>query len=232
MINNDYDLVIQFYDVILIGERITWPNKACYTSTTYKPPEELTKCEFMDGKADMWNVGLVLGELLLGRPVVDGDGIIDQLNKVIRLCGVPPNSNLDWISSEIMKTCISTVHDGMIRKGRQCGRLKTRFADVKDDNILDLLQKLLVFDPRERLTAQEAIEHPLFNDLREQGTQLEIVGENAVVRPRYWSNKNASQMPDEEVEKGLKRIIFALHTTSKKKTDRDQHTNNSTNTDV
>lgn len=34
------------------------------------------------------------------------------------------------------------------------------------NQILDLLQKMLIYHPEKRITAEEAIDHPFFNDIR------------------------------------------------------------------
>lgn len=47
-----------------------------------------------------------------------------------------------------------------------------------DPLAIDLLQRMLAFDPRERLTVVQALEHPWLDDVRDQLAEGEAPGEN------------------------------------------------------
>jgi serine/threonine protein kinase len=40
-----------------------------------------------------------------------------------------------------------------------------KYIENLDENGLDLLEKLLVFDPTQRISAIQALQHPYFNDI-------------------------------------------------------------------
>ena len=42
-----------------------------------------------------------------------------------------------------------------------------------DPLLIDLLSKILVYDPKERLTPVQALTHSFFNDLRNQSFQIQ-----------------------------------------------------------
>ena len=63
-------------------------------SLWYRPPELLFGYERYDVGVDNFGAGCIMGELLLGKPVMDGRNEIDQLQKMLDFLG-PPNEE-DW----------------------------------------------------------------------------------------------------------------------------------------
>ena len=43
-------------------------------------------------------------------------------------------------------------------------KFKDAFPDIGDDNVYDILEKMLVFDPDKRATAESILEHPYFKE--------------------------------------------------------------------
>ena len=43
-------------------------------------------------------------------------------------------------------------------------KFKDVFPDIKDDLAYDILEKMLVFDPDKRATAESILEHPYFKE--------------------------------------------------------------------
>jgi serine/threonine protein kinase len=60
-------------------------------SLWYRPPELLLGSEYYDESVDNWGAACVIGELLLGIPLMKGTSEMDQLSKVFELLG-PPTS--------------------------------------------------------------------------------------------------------------------------------------------
>ena len=55
-------------------------------SLWYRPPELLFGAEYYDQGVDNWGAGCVMGELLRGKPLMDGRNEMDQLQKMVRFC--------------------------------------------------------------------------------------------------------------------------------------------------
>lgn len=53
-------------------------------SLWYRPPELLLGAEQYDQGLDMWSSGCIMGELLRGKPLLDGKNEMDQLQKMVR----------------------------------------------------------------------------------------------------------------------------------------------------
>jgi len=105
----------------------------------------------------MWSAGCIFAELSnAGRPLFPGSDVDDQLKRIFKLLGTPSEESWpghtqlpDYKPFPIYHSAPSwsQVVPKMSNKGR------------------DLLQRLLVCNPNCRLTSEESMAHPYFNDL-------------------------------------------------------------------
>jgi serine/threonine protein kinase len=61
-------------------------------SLWYRPPELLLGAQYYDSGVDLWGCGCIMGELLRGKPIMDGKNELDQLQKMVRrliVCAYP-----------------------------------------------------------------------------------------------------------------------------------------------
>ncbi|XP_068655529.1 protein IMPAIRED IN BABA-INDUCED STERILITY 1-like [Aristolochia californica] len=65
----------------------------------YRPPELLLGSTDYEASVDLWSVGCVFAELLLGKPILQGRTEIEQLHKIFKLCGSPPDEY--WKKSKL-----------------------------------------------------------------------------------------------------------------------------------
>ncbi len=101
----------------------------------------------------MWSVGCILAELLGGKPIFKGEDYVDQLNKILDLLGTPTEDTLRRVGSPRAQDYIRSLD------------IKPRVSFAKlypqaSPQAVDLLGKLLAFDPAKRIECQEALEHP------------------------------------------------------------------------
>jgi len=102
---------------------------------------------------DMWSVGCILAELLGGKPIFKGEDYVDQLNRILNLLGTPTEDTLRRVGSPRAQDYIRSLPI----KPRV--KFKTLYPNATP-LALDLLEKLLCFDPAKRIGCQEALEHP------------------------------------------------------------------------
>lgn len=118
----------------------------------YRAPEILLGSTQYTKGVDMWAIGCILGELLGGQPMFPGKSTMDQLDKTVGVTGYPTKQEIGSIKSPFAATMLQNV------KRSRKKPLKELFPKAEKD-ALDLMQRCLHFDPRRRLTVQEALEH-------------------------------------------------------------------------
>lgn len=133
-----------------------------YVSTRwYRAPEVMLCCHGGYGPAmDMWSVGCILAELLGRTPVFPGSDYVDQLARIHKVLGNPPESIRASIGSERAKQHLESMGDGP-------GIPWSFIYPDAPEQALDLLSRMLQWDPQKRITAGEALSHPWLRRYRE-----------------------------------------------------------------
>jgi serine/threonine protein kinase len=62
----------------------------CDTSLWYKAPELILGTDQYSTASDIWAVGCILAEMLLSRPLFEGENDLEQLELIIHAIKVPP----------------------------------------------------------------------------------------------------------------------------------------------
>jgi len=139
----------------------------CYTQPVvtlwYRAPELLLGAQKYSWQIDMWSVGCIFAEFLTGEPLMAGKGELDQLDKIFKLLGTPNEDvwpgfsqlpqarsfKFQKYSSKLRKKFPKETYTGGIYLS-ECG--------------FDLLSSMLCYDPTQRISAQQALNHPYFQE--------------------------------------------------------------------
>lgn len=70
------------------------PNVAYICSRYYRAPELIFGNPDYDTQIDVWSVGCVIAELMLGQPIFPGDNSVDQLVEIIKKLGTPSKEQI------------------------------------------------------------------------------------------------------------------------------------------
>jgi len=129
----------------------------------YRAPELLTDSKYYGSGVDVWSVGCIFAEILTRRPTFQGRDYMHQLQVIIELLGSPPQE-MDFITNESAKRAIASF-------GRHRQRQFRRPFVGCNPLAVDLLEKMLVFDPHGRCTIEEALNHPYLADLHDEAEE-------------------------------------------------------------
>lgn len=88
----------------------------------------------------------------------------DQTKRILDVLGTPSSSELDWITNTNAKLF---VENHKVPGQKWCDLLPKAHPDA-----LDLLSKLLQFDPKKRMSAEEALKHPFLSPCRDAKTEV------------------------------------------------------------
>lgn len=133
------------------------PNVAYICSRYYRAPEIILGEEQYGVEIDVWSIGCVIAEMFLGEPLFSGKSSKDQFLKIMHVLGNPTEDDINNMCDNITVTL--PIING-------CG-LSKKLKNV-DPLLIDLLSKILVYNPKRRLKPFKALQHSYFDDLRHQ----------------------------------------------------------------
>ena len=121
---------------------------------------------------DLWGVGCVFFEVLTLCPLFPGSDELDQINKIHSILGTPPESLLNnfqrslifliLLDLSIYRHATHMTFDFQPQKGTGLESQLQGFIISRE--CMDLMKCLLTYDPKTRITADDALKHPYFKD--------------------------------------------------------------------
>ena len=137
-----------------------------YISTRwYRAPECLLTDGYYNYKMDIWGLGCVFFELLTFAPLFPGDDEIDEVNKINQVLGSPD----EVLFNKFLK---NSQRANELNFEYQKGVGIQKYLPRSSPECIDLINKMLAYDPEKRLTAKNCLNHAYFKDLVEKDLQL------------------------------------------------------------
>ncbi|GAM85859.1 hypothetical protein ANO11243_038670 [Dothideomycetidae sp. 11243] len=122
----------------------------------YRAPDVLLGSRTYNTSIDIWSAGCIMAEMYTGRPLFPGTTNEDQLQKIFRLMGTPSERSWPGISQfPEYKSNFTVYHTQDIRN----------YLPQIDPVGIQLISSMLQLRPELRVSAQQALQHPWFNDL-------------------------------------------------------------------
>jgi len=129
----------------------------------YRAPDILMASRKYSTPVDIWSVGCIFAEMANGRPLFAGTSEADQLDKIFRLLGSPTVADYPGIVD------LPEYSPDMLPRYPPPRNGIGSLVPTLDSSGVDLLNRMLQYDPAKRITAQNALEHPFFYDLTAKG---------------------------------------------------------------
>ena len=122
----------------------------------YRPPELLLGERNYGPPIDMWGAGCIMCEMWTRRAVMQGESEQHQISLISQLCGS--------ITPEIYQGVEALEHFSKLELPKhQKRKIKERLKHyVKDSHCVDLIDRLLVIDPKKRLDSDACLDHDVF----------------------------------------------------------------------
>lgn len=122
----------------------------------YRAPEILLGSDVYSVPVDLWSIGCVMAEMATGSPLFAGDSEIDTIFKIFQKLGTP--SEEEWPGLANLKDWKPTFPKW---KKKNWDNIRNTRAQVGQEGI-ELLDGTMVFDPKKRMSARRAMQHPYF----------------------------------------------------------------------
>jgi len=131
----------------------------------YRAPEILLGSPDYTKGVDVWSVGCILAEMLIQEPLFPGDSTLDQLAKIMEVTGLPDSQTVKCINAPDASAVLSGITVA------EHSSFEERLPKAKDQT-LDIIVKLLDFNPTNRLSIQGALEHPYVEQFHDPAEEI------------------------------------------------------------
>lgn len=166
----DVVAIVKIADFGLARETRSRPPYTEYVSTRwYRAPEVLLRSRDYSNPVDMWALGTILAEMVNLKPLFPGQSEVDQ---VFRICEVMGDPSPDYGHDERGRTFGGGNWERGIKMAKSVGFQFPRIQPIKfqalfdgilvPSQLVDVMQDLMRYDPKARLTTVQCLESPYF----------------------------------------------------------------------
>eukprot|EP00469_Lotharella_globosa_P012240 CAMPEP_0167789026 /NCGR_PEP_ID=MMETSP0111_2-20121227/10419_1 /TAXON_ID=91324 /ORGANISM="Lotharella globosa, Strain CCCM811" /LENGTH=412 /DNA_ID=CAMNT_0007681073 /DNA_START=100 /DNA_END=1338 /DNA_ORIENTATION=+ len=128
----------------------------------YRAPEVMV-CDTYDEKIDVWAVGCILAEMYGRKPAFRGSDSRDQVSEYLKVLGAPTPEDVSFITNEHAKKFVENFG----KKLQPENKLPMMYKDM-DPDAMDLMNRMLQFNPHKRISVDECLDHKFYQDIRKR----------------------------------------------------------------
>ncbi|SAM03822.1 hypothetical protein [Absidia glauca] len=123
----------------------------------YRAPDVLLGSRMYSTSIDIWSAGCIMAEMYTGRPLFPGTTNEDQLQKIFRMMGTPTEQT--WPN-------VSQLPEFKPNQQYYPPQTIYHILPTIDHLGLDLLNRMLQYQPQLRISAKDALNHAYFDPVR------------------------------------------------------------------
>lgn len=157
----------------------------------YRAPELLFGAKEYGYSVDIWSVGCIFAELMLRTPYLPGETDMEQLNITFQALGTPTEET--WPGMKLLP--VPAVYDFPIYPKTP----RRNLFSAAGNDALDLLEKMLTYNPEKRISAQDALLHPYFRNKPRPTVPSKL----PQINKKQDNNKKRKNSDEEKVSKRL-----------------------------
>lgn len=120
-------------------------NVSYICSRYYRAPELIFGATDYTVMVDVWSSACVVAEMFLLRPVFKGESGLLQLTEIVKVLGAPTSEDIASMNPKMQDT--------------KFPNLESKPLQISNLDALDFVQRTLKYNPKLRLSAQEALKH-------------------------------------------------------------------------
>ena len=107
---------------------------------------------------DIWSAGCIFAELMGRTPIFPGAHYLDQLDRIVAVLGTPKREELPYA---VYERTWARFQNNIIKK-QNLSDLYPNFDEIA----IDLLEKMLLYNPDKRFNALQCLNHPYFDEIQ------------------------------------------------------------------
>ncbi|XP_018649754.1 putative extracellular signal-regulated kinase 1/2 [Schistosoma mansoni] len=132
----------------------------------YRAPEILLASNRYTKYVDIWSLGCILGEMLLGKALFPGTSTINQIERIISVMERPTIQDIECLHSDYGRSVLDKALQKPYRP------LRTLFSNNIDEQALNLLENMIRLNPEKRFTVEQALNHSYVEDFRDPSSEI------------------------------------------------------------
>lgn len=131
-------------------------------SRYFKGPELLVDYQYYEYSLDIWGLGCMFAAIIFQKePFFHGEDNYDQLEKIAKVLGTA--ELFEYLDK--YEIDLDSHFEGVL--GKHSKKPFNKFINNENKHLcsndaIDLLSKMLIYDPAERITPKDAMQHPYF----------------------------------------------------------------------
>ena len=141
-------------------------NLTQYVTTRWYRAPEVILCPSKYSKAmDIWSIGCIFAEIMARCPLFRGENYLDQIKKITDILGSPNENDMSYISDQQAIKFITELPK----------KKKISFKEIYPNGnplAIDLLEKMLCFNPKNRINTEQCLNHPYFKEIRDKNLEI------------------------------------------------------------